>query len=502
MKKLSILIVLFAALMLKTTSCSQDFLDTSPTDRVTLADLTNSFADARTLLVGVNRSRFIASDPTGAPQQALSGETVITDMLDFLGGDLFRLGANCQLSFWVQNGPSHAISETSWAVALPWNRLWQIISPLNQLLSIMPDVQNISDPQRNWLTAQALTYRAHFFHMLVRMYAPAYHHSPDELGIPLVLEQSVHGVARSTVRESYQQIEGDLLEAVRLMGEPGVGAVAAAHDKTFASLRVMHGLLSRVYLDMHNWTQAAYFANLAGAGVPLMSRAQFMEGFSVVNPEWMWAAFVPQDENSGWADRWLRISNRPGMQTTSWGYTININQLLVNHTDSANDVRIGELMNHHGGSALAYDKFHNPFGTAYDLVYMRGAEMMLNEAEALLMAGTDIARARTLVQDLINARIDDGGAIAATLTTMTPEELLAELKMQRRIELWGEGHRFFDLKRRGETMTRIGSGANLPGIDARTHTVANPQSVYWTFRIPERETRINPIVVQNPEWDW
>jgi len=511
MKKLSIIIILFAALMLQTMSCSRDFLETAPTNSANVDDFKASFEGARMLLVGVNRTRFINNTPIATATVSF-GEGAIIDLLEGLSDDFFEspVGVTAA-SRWLEEMSLHSEMVGSSAAAIPWNMLYEMISPLNQLLALVDEVQNSTEAQRNWLTAQALAYRAHFFHLLVRIYGPAYHHSPDELGIVLALEHSTQGIARSTVRESYAQIREDLHEALRLMGEPGVSAIAAAHDRTFISLRVMHGVLSRVYLDMHNWTEAARFANLAGTGVPLMTRPQFMEGFYIVNPEWMWASFVPGDEGTMFHSQPSMRTHVPGMYPGAWGFTHNISQILVDHTDSARDVRIGgltdtltpSLMIHFRNEPLSYNKFRwTAAGDPYNILYMRGAEMMLNEAEALLMANTDIARARTLVQELINARIDDDGEFAATLDAMDRDELLAELKMQRRLEFWGEGIRWFDLKRRGETVDRRGSGVNLAGVHPMTQVISNPQSRWWTFRIPEREVRVNPIVVQNPDLPW
>ncbi|MCL2415146.1 MAG: RagB/SusD family nutrient uptake outer membrane protein [Bacteroidales bacterium] len=522
MKKLLILIGLSVALMLKTTSCSQDFLETAPTDGTTVVNLTASFNDARSLIVGLNRARFQFDDMHTTAQALMAGEYVLIKFLEYLGDDKFNQGGTSQQGNWALLSSLHTEMETSAMTAIPWNRYYYWILSMNTLLDLVDDVQNTTEAERNWLRAQALAYRAYYFHTLVRMYAPAYNHSPDALGIVLTTALPTppfDGIPRSTVRESYQQIERDLLEAVRLMGEPGVADVAArpAHNITFISTRVMQGLLSRVYLDMHNWAQAAHFANLAGTGVPLMSRAEFGNGFFTRNAEWMWASFVPQDESQSWGSAPVCLTNGPGFRTASWGFSNSINRNLVHHTDSANDVRIGSLMSHFAGRDLSYNKFDwGTFNSAYDLVYMRGAEMRLNEAEALLMGNLDIARARTLTQEVINARIDDGGAFAATLDAMDRYELLAEVIMQRRLEFWGEGHRFFDLKR------RIGSipvGSTTPVadfLDRRTSGhprsfnwqggsgtdgwyITNPQSRHWVWLIPEREIRVNAAVLQNPQ---
>jgi hypothetical protein len=264
---------------------------------------------------------------------------------------------------------------------------------------------------------------------------------------------------------------------------------------------------------MHRFEEAAEYANLAGTGIPLMSRVQFADGFYTRNSEWMWASFVPADEAQSFATHPAELTNLSHLYPGAWGFANCISRVLIRHTDSANDARIGGFGlvgstarwagRPAGAADVMYDKFRWTLGTPYDLVYMRGAEMHLNEAEALLMqAAPDVEGARALVRSIIEARVDDGGVLADAVDGMNRDELLAEMKMQRRLEFWGEGIRFFDLKRRGETLDRTTSGAALANIHPQAHIITNPQSRHWTYRIPEREIRVNPIVVQNPEWDW
>ena len=65
--------------------------------------------------------------------------------------------------------------------------------------------------------------------------------------------------------------------------------------------------------------------------------------------------------------------------------------------------------------------------------------------------------------------------------------------MQRRIELWGEGHSYFDLMRMKKGVDRRGAGFaaenvfNIPAGDAAL-----------IFPIPDREMNRNQQLIQNP----
>jgi hypothetical protein len=92
--------------------------------------------------------------------------------------------------------------------------------------------------------------------------------------------------------------------------------------------------------------------------------------------------------------------------------------------------------------------------------------------------------------DLVKTR--DASYVKSTKTGVA---LIDEILVQRRVELWGEGHRFLDLKRTNAALNRNGTNAiasvallfDVPAGDVR-----------WEFLIPRREINANPAIVQNP----
>jgi hypothetical protein len=80
-------------------------------------------------------------------------------------------------------------------------------------------------------------------------------------------------------------------------------------------------------------------------------------------------------------------------------------------------------------------------------------------------------------------------------STSTGVTLINEVLLQRRVELWGEGHRFLDLKRTNAALNR--NGTNAIASVALLFDVA-PGDVRWEFLIPRREINANPAIVQNP----
>ncbi|MBC7571607.1 MAG: RagB/SusD family nutrient uptake outer membrane protein, partial [Spirosoma sp.] len=84
---------------------------------------------------------------------------------------------------------------------------------------------------------------------------------------------------------------------------------------------------------------------------------------------------------------------------------------------------------------------------------------------------------------------------AYKLSTSTGTKLIDEILFYRRIELWGEGHRFLDLKRLNLPLNRNGANHN-PAAAVLFDVPAGDKQ--WEFLIPRREMNANKAIVQNP----
>lgn len=141
------------------------------------------------------------------------------------------------------------------------------------------------------------------------------------------------------------------------------------------------------------------------------------------------------------------------------------------------------------GSSLKFWA-QSPYGTSM-LPFMRAGEMALNEAEAAYMAG-DEATALKCLKEINDLRIP-GYAFNGS-----GEALLNEIRLCRRIELWGEGFNFSDFKRWNLPMVRRAWAPNDPtsgnyGMNYGIN-VAPEEKNGWRFIIPFSETRYNNLV--------
>ncbi|MGB1449376.1 MAG: RagB/SusD family nutrient uptake outer membrane protein, partial [Flavobacteriaceae bacterium] len=158
----------------------------------------------------------------------------------------------------------------------------------------------------------------------------------------------------------------------------------------------------------------------------------------------------------------------------------------------ANDIRRGQF-----GSYIVdyvpYNKFYHSGRTTggqrqvtADLLYMRVAEMYLLAAEGYAETGRE-ADAKTMLKALVNQRLE-AGSNADYIDGLSGSALQDEIKLQSRIELWGEGKSYLRMKRQRETITR---GSNWLDFPNTTYSFDDEK---LTFEIPEAEMRDNPLI--------
>ncbi len=124
---------------------------------------------------------------------------------------------------------------------------------------------------------------------------------------------------------------------------------------------------------------------------------------------------------------------------------------------------------------------HNGAFGVDDVPVFRISEIYLTRAEAC----SNIPEMESLALDDLNDLREARGLARLDLSG---EALKAEIAKQRRVELAYEGHRFFDLKRKGMDIIKP-SGEILDYV-----------SYKMVARIPIRETDLNDNLTQNPDY--
>jgi hypothetical protein len=353
--------------------------------------------------------------------------------------------------------------------------------------------------EKDLIKGEALALRGWSYFNLIQLYGKRYDAAAKpnaQLGVPLVLTPTTEGLPRATVEEVYTQINKDLAQAATLLK-------SARGFKSHINLEVTKGILARVALTQQNWADAAKYAAEARTGFTLMSEAQYQDGFQdISNPEWMWGFDHLEDQSEFFGGYHSYISCNYN-STVIRTYPKVVNSLLYNAIPTT-DIRskmwvkaptAANSIVPPGGVRLPYlnQKFRLPgvpsTSAMGDVPYMRAAEMYLIEAEAKAKLGQD-ANAAKLLFDLISKR-----DAAYKLSTSTSTKLLDEIYFHRRVELWGEGFRFLDLKRLNQPLNRNGTNA-IASIAVLFDVPAGDRQ--WEFLFPRREMNANKAIVQNP----
>lgn len=299
------------------------------------------------------------------------------------------------------------------------------------------------------------------------------------------------------MEEVYAQINQDLDEAVSLFG-----SAVNRPDKSHLNVNVAKGIKARVALTQQNYEVAATNAREARQGFTLMNQEQYIDGFvSFSNPEWIWGINHRDDQPTYFYSFYAYVGDFSSTNTR--GNPKAINSLLY---DKISDTDIRKKLWDptgtdqtfpltDGGVRMPYmtRKFTmpNPNNSNGDLAFMRASEMYLIEAEALARLSGREVDARKALYDLVITRDPE-----YVMSTKSGEALIDEILTHRRVELWGEGFRFYDLKRLNMPLNR--EGANHVASLAQILTVP-AGDIRWEFLIPQGELdRTLNVVTQNP----
>ena len=130
--------------------------------------------------------------------------------------------------------------------------------------------------------------------------------------------------------------------------------------------------------------------------------------------------------------------------------------------------------------------------------FMRASEMLLIEAEAAYMQGDESLTNDLLTELNVNRYSTTSSGESRYTATYSGDELLEALKLYRRLELWGEGFRWFDAKRWNEPITRTAwvegdpNSGNWPSRYTDNYTT--DKSNGWRWRIPKNELNYNRAI--------
>ena len=479
------------------TSCEKDFLETKPTRQTATTDAFSTTKNAWAAVNGIHRymySQIFGSQPQGGQ----SGNMLY---MDIYGEDLvFPNVANSGLQNeykWIANTNPNTASNL-----YNYGFYYAIIGNANMIIANIDGAVG-DQKDKDAIKAQALTYRAWSYFNLVQMFGKRFvaGQANSDLGVPLVLAPTTEPAARNTVAEVYAQVDKDINEAIGLF----TSANYTRPNKSNFNINVAKGIKARIALVKQDWATAAQMAKEARTGFPLMSAADYTKGFNDYgNAEWLWGSRIISAETNYFYSFFAYMS--VNFNSTAIRATPKVIFSVLYNKMSDTDIRktlfdpTGKNTADFPLPTTAYTrppylhkkfKVTDPASSIGDVPYMRAAELYLIEAEALAAQGKD-SDAATVLRELVVTRDP-----AYVKSTKTGDALLEEIRVQRRIELWGEGFRFYDLKRTNSKLDRRGGNHNASFTNGVMEV--EPGDKRWQLPIPQGEIeRTNGLEVQNP----
>lgn len=508
-KKISV----FICCSILATSCKKDFLETFPTDQVAQTTVFENIANAKLAVNGMYRLLYLQIS-----NQSQDGHAAMMLNMDAMGEDLVWSGNTYSYHKPALRWVDHRSASSALAL-YPYKLYYRINSNANMIIDNIDKIEGAA-VDKNVIKGEALAMRAWCHFQMIQLYGKRYEKGKvnSQPGIPIIISTDGVDQPRSSVEDVYKQINSDLDQAISLLTNGNKNA------KTHINENVAKGFKARVALTMQDWDNAIKYANQARTGQLLMTGTDYVTGFTNIdNKEWMWGINQLSDQVPNFGSFYSYIA---GNYSSSFSRVEPkmINSIIYNKLTST-DIRkqlwwdgtapnkanfgvIDAITNTVPSNAAVVKYINRKFmvpavsSRAGDIPLMRTAEMILIEAEALARTGSRDAEAAATLYLLAKNRDP-----LYTLSVNTGQNLINEIMIQRRVELWGEGFRFFDLKRTDSDLDR--NGMDNPRVSSVTYiTIATTlfkdrasKNDLWEYKIPQDEIDVNKAIKpedQNP----
>lgn len=453
------------------TSCS-DFLDINPSTSVADSQVFTTVAGAQAALNG-SYYQMRAYDSGGADRQDDYGIPSIQIISDLCGEDMIAWGGwyNFVYNYWGETRGD--IFRTSQL----WNFHYRLINNVNAIITKVDDAEG-DEQEKQYIKGQAHAIRGWAYFSLARLFQQTYIIAKDMPGMPIYLEpttEATEGKPRGTLEQTYTQILSDLTTAENLLEGFDRGNRINNMDQS-----VVQGVLCQVYQVMNNWSKCEEYAKKLLDKYPLTTNEQYLAGFNDdTTPSWIWGMRQTEEQNMGDYSLFAMWAN-----DTRKCFTFRAYFVADDFVSSFEEDDIRYQFEYWWDQIFASFKFRDNDDCRGSIVFMRSEEMLLNAAEALAYQGKD-ADAKKLLWELQDMR-------NATRTEASGEELIKAIWLERRKEMYGEGHALFDIVRNQQPLLRTGNHINYGGsmqLPAR--------SWRFIFQLPFAELKNNKALVDD-----
>ena len=329
-----------------------------------------------------------------------------------------------------------------------WQSNYQLINNCNVAIEGLNTSTSLTPPVKSQLLGEAYFMRAYFYFNLVNLYGDA--------ALATTSDYKVNdALARSPKVQVYQQIISDLTVAESLLSKTFVDGTVITN--TTARVRPTYwaaaALLAKTYLyngnltgDQSNYSNAITESSKV-IGSSLFSLSSLNSVFLANSSETIWSLQPVKTNptaNTGEGEIFVLPATGPNASGT---YPVYLSNYVLNAFESGDLRRTNWVSSVIVGANTYYfpNKYKKGLASTpatENIVMFRLAEQYLIKAEA--EANLNNVAASQLDLNMVRSR-----ASLSNTTASTQALLLSAILHERQIELFTEGHRWFDLKRTG-----------------------------------------------------
>jgi len=374
-------------------------------------------------------------------------------------------------------------------ISATWNGAYQSINTANTVLEALPTALKLTPAVSSELKGEALFVRALNYFYLVNYFG----------GVPLVLgtDYKVNAsLGRSDAKAIWDQVEADLRASRELLSKNYLDATLlhSTGERVRPNYWAAEALLARTLLYRGKWAGAD---SAASELINQSSMFHLVNVDSIVqknNAEAIWQLQITSSNPWTWPGSFYKLP--PTGPDRNLPYPVYMGEDLINSFES------GDSRRKHWIDSVTVT------GTVYRFAYKykigtRDVNASPNECNTLLRLGEQYlirSEARAQMNNLAGAAIDLNAvrqrAGLPNTTAASQQQLLNAIQRERRVELFTEGHRWFDLKRTGSIDSVMTISCQQKGGPGWTSYKA-----LWP--IPGSEIDRNPVLKgqQNPGYN-
>jgi len=455
------------------TAC-ESYLDTTPSDLIDASQAFRTVGNLESGALGVY-----------ATYAGAGGAMVHTEINALVSDELRRAATNTGQGMQLFN--HNIVSGDNTALAA-WTSAYYTIDRANRVLAGVELVQAntaAEEQRKNRVQGEMLGIRAWAHFDLFRAFSD---YSSTGVAVPYMTQSQISSPSRPDKAAFFTQLITDIDAAITLLQPFGYTPGTADNQKM--NYRALQALKARVALYRQDWPTAIQYASAIIDNVNLTPLASYAGIWSDADNTEVLLKFIRVNAAAGQVDIFERGTNPDVFFWAS-------NQ-LVDQFDKANDVRYGVFFLEENATTYRVMKYNQRLAEAKnlsDVKLIRVSEMYLIRAEAYARsAAPNLAGAQADITALRAQRYNNPPATSFA----SADAAMTVIRAERRLELALEGHRYYDAKRYGLTLSRL--PADIDGATAEVTATLDPSSdrgYLFVLPIPQTEIFANPNMNQN-----